>query len=125
MGLLLDNLKAAGFSPTDFDTVLLTHIHPDHSSGLISPDGKAMFSRAEIVVHEDDVSFWSDPICATVARPPQRPISIPPTRCLALTANSSDPAAGEPSPRASRNCRSPDTPRDTAAIAWIRQAKPW
>ena len=61
MGLLLDNLKAAGFSPTDFDTVLLTHIHPDHSSGLMGPNGAAMFSRAEIVVHEDDVSFWSDP----------------------------------------------------------------
>jgi glyoxylase-like metal-dependent hydrolase (beta-lactamase superfamily II) len=61
MGLLLDNLKAAGFSPTDFDTVLLTHIHPDHSSGLMGPEGKAIFSRAEIVAHEDDVSFWSDP----------------------------------------------------------------
>jgi glyoxylase-like metal-dependent hydrolase (beta-lactamase superfamily II) len=61
MGLLLGNLAAGGFSPTDFDTVLLTHIHPDHSSGLIGPDGKAIFSRAEVVVHEDDLSFWSDP----------------------------------------------------------------
>jgi glyoxylase-like metal-dependent hydrolase (beta-lactamase superfamily II) len=61
MGLLLDNLRAAGFSPADFDTVLLTHIHPDHSSGLMGPDGKAAFTRAEIVVHEDDISFWSDP----------------------------------------------------------------
>jgi len=61
MGLLLDNLAAGGFSPTDFDTVLLTHIHPDHSSGLMGPDGNAIFSRAEIVVHEDDLSFWSDP----------------------------------------------------------------
>jgi glyoxylase-like metal-dependent hydrolase (beta-lactamase superfamily II) len=61
MGLLLGNLAAGGFSPTDFDTVLLTHIHPDHSSGLMGPDGKAIFSRAEVVVHEDDLSFWSDP----------------------------------------------------------------
>jgi glyoxylase-like metal-dependent hydrolase (beta-lactamase superfamily II) len=60
MGLLLDNLAAAGFSPSDFDTVLLTHIHPDHSSGLMDPDWKAIFSRAEVVVHEDDLSFWSD-----------------------------------------------------------------
>lgn len=61
MGLLLDNLRAAGFSPADFGTVLLTHIHPDHSSGLMGPDGKAIFPRAEVVVHEDDIAFWSDP----------------------------------------------------------------
>src|SRR6202021_1441596 len=61
MGRLPENLRAAGFMPDDFETVLVTRIHPDHSSGLMGPDGKAMFSRAEIVVHEDDVSFWSDP----------------------------------------------------------------
>jgi glyoxylase-like metal-dependent hydrolase (beta-lactamase superfamily II) len=61
MGLLLDNLKAGGFAPADFDTVLLTHIHPDHSSGLMGPGGKAIFSRAEVVVHEDDIAFWSNP----------------------------------------------------------------
>jgi glyoxylase-like metal-dependent hydrolase (beta-lactamase superfamily II) len=61
MGLLQENLGAAGFAPTDFDTVLLTHIHPDHSSGLLGPSGENLFSRAEIVVHEDDIAFWSDP----------------------------------------------------------------
>ncbi|MDR3496312.1 MAG: MBL fold metallo-hydrolase [Ancalomicrobiaceae bacterium] len=60
MGRLIDNLRAAGFSPADFDTVLLTHIHPDHSSGLMGPGGEAIFSRAEIVVHADDIGFWSD-----------------------------------------------------------------
>ncbi|MCB8882548.1 MBL fold metallo-hydrolase [Acidisoma cellulosilytica] len=61
MGLLPENLKAAGFAPEDFDTVLLSHIHPDHSNGLLDPDGKAMFPRAELVIHKDDVAFWSDP----------------------------------------------------------------
>ncbi|RTM02725.1 MAG: MBL fold metallo-hydrolase [Hyphomicrobiales bacterium] len=61
MGLLPSNLEAAGFKPTDFDTVLLTHIHPDHSSGLIDTSGKPLFPRAEIIVHEDDLDFWSDP----------------------------------------------------------------
>ena len=61
MGLLPENLEAAGFSPSDFDTVLLTHIHPDHSSGLMGPAGEPMFPRAEVVVHENDLSFWSDP----------------------------------------------------------------
>ncbi|MBN9070734.1 MAG: MBL fold metallo-hydrolase [Rhizobiales bacterium] len=61
MGQLPDNLEAAGFRPSDFDTVLLTHIHPDHSSGLIDKAGKPLFPRAEIVIHEDDLNFWSDP----------------------------------------------------------------
>ncbi|MBN8994918.1 MAG: MBL fold metallo-hydrolase [Rhizobiales bacterium] len=60
MGLLLENLESAGFAPADFDTVLLTHIHPDHSSGLVGSAGEALFSRAEIVVNEDDLNFWSD-----------------------------------------------------------------
>jgi glyoxylase-like metal-dependent hydrolase (beta-lactamase superfamily II) len=61
MGLLPENLRAAGFAPTDFDTVVLTHIHPDHSSGLLGTSGEPMFSRAEIVIHADDIAFWSDP----------------------------------------------------------------
>jgi glyoxylase-like metal-dependent hydrolase (beta-lactamase superfamily II) len=61
MGLLQENLRVAGFAPADFDAVLLTHIHPDHSSGLLGPSGENLFSRAEIVVHEDDIAFWSDP----------------------------------------------------------------
>jgi glyoxylase-like metal-dependent hydrolase (beta-lactamase superfamily II) len=61
MGLLQENLRVAGFAPSDFDAVLLTHIHPDHSSGLLGPSGENLFSRAEIVVHEDDIAFWSDP----------------------------------------------------------------
>src|SRR5258708_7704404 len=61
MGLLLENLGALGFAPADFDTVLLTHIHPDHSNGLLGPSGEALFSRAEIVVNAADIAFWSDP----------------------------------------------------------------
>ncbi len=60
MGRLPQNLRAAGFKPDDFDTVLVTHIHPDHTSGLLDPDGKPAFPRAEVVVHEDEIAFWSD-----------------------------------------------------------------
>ena len=61
MGRLPECLKAAGFSPSDFDTVLVTHIHPDHTSGLLDTSGKPAFSRAEIILHEEDITFWSDP----------------------------------------------------------------
>jgi glyoxylase-like metal-dependent hydrolase (beta-lactamase superfamily II) len=61
MGLLIGNLGTLGLAPADFDTVLLTHIHPDHSNGLLDAAGKALFPRAEIVVNEADIAFWSDP----------------------------------------------------------------
>jgi glyoxylase-like metal-dependent hydrolase (beta-lactamase superfamily II) len=61
MGLLRDNLEAAGFTPADVDTVLLTHIHPDHSNGLLGPSGEGMFARAEVVANAADIAFWSDP----------------------------------------------------------------
>jgi glyoxylase-like metal-dependent hydrolase (beta-lactamase superfamily II) len=61
MGLLRDNLEAAGFTPADVDTVLLTHIHPDHSNGLLGPSGEGMFARAEVVANAADIAFWSNP----------------------------------------------------------------
>lgn len=59
-GRLLDNLRAAGIEPGDVDTILLTHVHPDHSNGLTSDDGIALFPRAEIVVHADELAHWFD-----------------------------------------------------------------
>ena len=61
MGLLPQNLKAAGYAPADIDTVLLTHVHPDHSNGLLGGNGEVLFPRADVVIHEDDIAFWSDP----------------------------------------------------------------
>jgi glyoxylase-like metal-dependent hydrolase (beta-lactamase superfamily II) len=34
LGKLLTNLAVAGIAPHQVDTVLLTHMHPDHSNGL-------------------------------------------------------------------------------------------
>jgi glyoxylase-like metal-dependent hydrolase (beta-lactamase superfamily II) len=73
MGLLIENLRAAGFSPDSFDTVLLTHIHPDHSNGLLGSAGDALFPHAEVMVHEDDIAFWSDPALLHSASPAARP----------------------------------------------------
>ena len=61
MGLLPHNLAVLGLTPDDFDTVLLTHIHPDHSNGLLSDRGAPLFTNAKVVLHEDDLAFWSDP----------------------------------------------------------------
>jgi glyoxylase-like metal-dependent hydrolase (beta-lactamase superfamily II) len=60
-GKLQHNLKAAGVDPADIDTVILTHMHPDHSAGLTDPKtGRKFFPNAELVVHENEPKHWRD-----------------------------------------------------------------
>ena len=54
-GKVLANIAAAGVDPASIETVLLTHMHPDHSAGLSDPaTGRRYFSNAELVVHENE-----------------------------------------------------------------------
>jgi glyoxylase-like metal-dependent hydrolase (beta-lactamase superfamily II) len=59
-GHLADDLSALGIAPTDIDTILCTHLHPDHVGGLVDTSGTAVFPNAELVVHPADHRFWSD-----------------------------------------------------------------
>jgi glyoxylase-like metal-dependent hydrolase (beta-lactamase superfamily II) len=60
-GRLQRNLKAAGVDPADIETVMLTHMHPDHSAGLTNPKtGERLFPNAELVVHENEPRHWLD-----------------------------------------------------------------
>lgn len=56
-GRLLENLRAAGYPAEKIDTVLLTHIHADHSGGLVH-NGRYAFPNAEVWVNADDADFW-------------------------------------------------------------------
>ena len=60
MGRLAANLTAIGVAPGDVDTVLATHLHPDHVGGLGDGEGRAVFPNAELVVHEAEPRFWGD-----------------------------------------------------------------
>jgi glyoxylase-like metal-dependent hydrolase (beta-lactamase superfamily II) len=55
------NLAAAGIDPKSIDTVLLTHMHPDHSAGLTDmSNGQRLFPDAELVMHENELAHWFD-----------------------------------------------------------------
>ena len=60
-GFVQRNLAAAGVDPKSIDTVLLTHMHPDHSAGLTDmSNGQLLFPNAELVMHENELPYWFD-----------------------------------------------------------------
>ena len=70
-GHLARNLTAAGVDPDEIDTILLTHMHPDHSAGLTDRQtGQPFFPNAELVVHENEPRHWFDD--AAMARGTER-----------------------------------------------------
>lgn len=60
VGRLGANLKAIDVAPADVDTIVMTHMHPDHEAGLTDASGKAIFPKAELVLHENEFAFWRD-----------------------------------------------------------------
>ena len=60
LGSVMKNLKAAGYQPEQVDTILLTHLHPDHSCG-VSKNGVANYPNATIYVSENEADYWLDP----------------------------------------------------------------
>lgn len=61
LGAILKNLRAAGYDPGQVDTVLLTHLHPDHAYGLLTTEGKAAFPNAEVRVSQAEADYWLNP----------------------------------------------------------------
>lgn len=60
VGLMPENMTAAGITPADVDTVLMTHLHPDHFGGLVDGAGQQVFRNAELLLHADEVAYWQD-----------------------------------------------------------------
>jgi glyoxylase-like metal-dependent hydrolase (beta-lactamase superfamily II) len=58
-GKLLANLARLGIAPGAIDTVLITHVHPDHIGGLVGADGKVAFPNARVVMTAPEHAFWS------------------------------------------------------------------
>ena len=59
-GQWMTNFRAAGFTPEQVDTVILSHFHGDHINGLRLKDGTAVFPGAEIMVPAAEWAYWMD-----------------------------------------------------------------
>jgi glyoxylase-like metal-dependent hydrolase (beta-lactamase superfamily II) len=60
VGQLHTNLAAAGIDPNTIDTVIISHFHGDHINGLLTPDGKPVYGKAELMVPAAEWKFWMD-----------------------------------------------------------------
>lgn len=58
-GRLLDNLTAAGIPPGSINSVVLSHAHADHVSGLLGPAGARAFPDAQLYIEQTDFEFWT------------------------------------------------------------------
>ncbi len=57
---IFELMAAAGIAPEDVDYVCLTHIHGDHTGGMLR-DGEPAFPNAEVIVSRKEHDYWTDP----------------------------------------------------------------
>jgi len=60
VGGMWSNLKNAGIEPQQIDTVIISHFHGDHISGLRLKDGTAAYPNARVMVPAPEWAFWMD-----------------------------------------------------------------
>jgi glyoxylase-like metal-dependent hydrolase (beta-lactamase superfamily II) len=66
---LPDSLRAVGVQPEQITDIFLTHIHPDHSGGLVEGN-KKVFPNAIVHVDKREVEYWFDKAIAEKAVEP-------------------------------------------------------
>ncbi len=74
-GQLPRALAAAGVDGGTIETVLVSHIHPDHIGGLFDEADQPAFPNARYYVSNEEIAFWSQPspdLDGTLMPPPMR-----------------------------------------------------
>src|SRR3989449_531438 len=66
---LPDSLRAVGVKPEQITHIFLTHIHPDHSGGLVEGN-RRVFPNATVHVDKREVDYWFDKAIAEKAAEP-------------------------------------------------------
>lgn len=57
-GVTMQLLKAQRINPKSIKNILLTHMHPDHISGLLNSNGSAAFPNATLHVSHQEYNYW-------------------------------------------------------------------
>lgn len=60
VGLVRGALSSIGVDPASVDQVVISHFHPDHINGLVTPDGAPAYPKAQVSVPEREWAFWMD-----------------------------------------------------------------
>jgi glyoxylase-like metal-dependent hydrolase (beta-lactamase superfamily II) len=55
---LSKSLGGIGLRPEDVTDILLTHIHPDHSGGLVV-GGRKVYPNAKVHVNKEELDYWT------------------------------------------------------------------
>lgn len=72
-GHLPAGMAAAGIDPAKVDVVLLSHLHPDHITGLRTASGDLLFPNATIHAPQGELDYWLDEATAGRAAEAARP----------------------------------------------------
>ncbi len=72
-GTWMTNFRAAGFTPEQVDTVVISHFHGDHINGLRLKEGTGVFANAEVMVPDVEWAFWMDDARAAAAPEGMKP----------------------------------------------------
>ncbi len=59
LGHLEENLAGLGVTAGDIDTIVATHLHPDHIGGALI-NGVNPFEKAGLIAHSADIDFWTN-----------------------------------------------------------------
>lgn len=75
-GQLIPLMKEMGVKPENVSAVLLTHAHPDHTSGLLTKAGGKAFPNADIYISLTDHIFWQQKNTTILGISPNLPAFI-------------------------------------------------
>jgi glyoxylase-like metal-dependent hydrolase (beta-lactamase superfamily II) len=59
-GNLSKALKEINIKNDDITDIVATHLHPDHIGGMVSETGEPVFNNAQLILTQDEYSFWND-----------------------------------------------------------------